>query len=75
MESASILNGEQPEAVLDSEIALNDPGSVARAHPSAAQSLTILTRFISASASTRWRRQRGTYQFVDEVNSELDENE
>ena len=57
MESASILNGEQPEAVLDSEVALNDPGCVARAHPSAAQSLAKLTRFILASASTRWPRQ------------------
>ena len=35
MESAPILNGEQPEAVLNSEIALNDAGCVARAHPSA----------------------------------------
>ena len=75
MESAPILNGEQPEAIQDSEIALNDPGCVARAHHSATLSLTKLTRFILASVSTRWPRQRGTYQFVDEVNSELDENE
>ena len=32
-ESMPILNREQPEAVKDSEAALNDPGCVARAHP------------------------------------------
>ena len=37
-ESQSILNGEQPEAVEDSEVALNDPGCIARAHPTAALS-------------------------------------
>ena len=31
-----ILNGEQPEDVEDSEVALNDPGCIARAHPTAA---------------------------------------
>ena len=35
-ESTSILNGEQPEAVEDSEVALKDPGCVARAHPTTA---------------------------------------
>ena len=28
-----ILNGEQPEVVEDSQVAMNDPGCVARAHP------------------------------------------
>ena len=37
-ESAPILNGEQPEAVKDSEVALNDPGCVTRAHPTTALS-------------------------------------
>ena len=31
-----ILNGEQPEAVEDSEVALNDQGCIARTHPTAA---------------------------------------
>ena len=34
METAPILNREQPEAVQDSEIALNDPGCIAKANPS-----------------------------------------
>ena len=33
-----ILNGEQPEVFKDSEIALNDPGCIAGAHPTAALS-------------------------------------
>ena len=37
-ESRPIHNGEQPVAVEDSEIALNDPGCIARAHPTAALS-------------------------------------
>ena len=37
-ESVPILNGEQPGAVEDFEVALNDPGCVARAHPTAALS-------------------------------------
>ena len=37
-EPRPILNGEQPEAVEDSEIALNDPGCIVRAHPTAALS-------------------------------------
>ena len=37
-ESRPILNEEQPEAVEDSEVALNCPGCVARAHPTAALS-------------------------------------
>ena len=37
-ESRPILNGEQPEAVKDYKIALNDPGSIIRAHPTAALS-------------------------------------
>ena len=37
-ESTPILNGEQPEAVEDSEVALNDPGCVAGAHPTTALS-------------------------------------
>ena len=37
-ESVPILNGEQPGAVEDSEVALNNPGCVARAHPTAALS-------------------------------------
>ena len=37
-ESMPILNGEQPEAVEDSEIVLNDLGCIARAHPKAALS-------------------------------------
>ena len=37
-ESTLILNGEQPEAVEDSEVALNDPGCVARAQPTTALS-------------------------------------
>ena len=37
-ESRPILNGEQPEAVEDSAIALNGPGCIARAHPTAALS-------------------------------------
>ena len=32
-ESEHILNGEQPEAVEDSEVALHDPGYIARTHP------------------------------------------
>ena len=35
-ESAPILNGEQPKAVKDFEVALNDPGCVTRAHPTTA---------------------------------------
>ena len=38
LESTPILNGEQPEAVEDSEDALNDPGCVARARPTTALS-------------------------------------
>ena len=34
-ESVPFLNGEQPETVKDSMVALNDPGCVARAHPTA----------------------------------------
>ena len=37
-ESTPILNGDQPEAVEDSEVALNDPGCVARFHPTTALS-------------------------------------
>ena len=37
-ESAPILNGEQPKAVKDSEVALNDPECVTRAHPTTALS-------------------------------------
>ena len=37
-ESAPILNGEQSKAVKDSEVALNDPGCVTRAHPTTALS-------------------------------------
>ena len=37
-ESEPILNGEQPEAVEDLEVVLNDPGCIARAHPTAALS-------------------------------------
>ena len=37
-ESTPILNGEQPEAVEDSEVALNDPGCVTTAHPTTALS-------------------------------------
>ena len=37
-ESAPILNGEQPDTIEDSEVALNDPGCVARAHHTAALS-------------------------------------
>ena len=37
-ESAPILSGEQPVAVEDSEIALNDPRCVGRAHPTTALS-------------------------------------
>ena len=33
-----MLNGEQPEAVEDSKVALNDPGCIARGHPTAALS-------------------------------------
>ena len=36
-----ILNGVQPEAVEDSKVALNDPRSVARAHPTTALSYEI----------------------------------
>ena len=35
-ENEPILNGEQPEAVEDSEIALNDAVCIARAHPTVA---------------------------------------
>ena len=35
-ESTPILNGDQPEAVEDCEVALNDPGCVARFHPTTA---------------------------------------
>ena len=34
-ESEPILNGEQPEAVKKTEVALNDPGCIPRAHPTA----------------------------------------
>ena len=38
-ESRPILNGEQPAAIEDSEVAVNDPGFyIARAHPTAALS-------------------------------------
>ena len=37
-ESAPILNGEQPKAVKDFEVALNDPECVTRAHPTTALS-------------------------------------
>ena len=37
-ESTPILNGEQPEAVEDSNVALNDHRCVARAHPTTALS-------------------------------------
>ena len=37
-ESEHILNGEQPEAVDDSEVALHDPGCIARTQPTAALS-------------------------------------
>ena len=35
-ESMPILNGDQPEAVEGSKVALKDPGCVARAHPTTA---------------------------------------
>ena len=38
LESMPILNRKQPDAVKDSKVALNDPGCVARAHPTAALS-------------------------------------
>ena len=37
-EPEPILNGEQPETIEDFEVALNDPGCVVRAHPTAALS-------------------------------------
>ena len=37
-ESEHILNGEQPEAVEDCKVALNDPRCIARTHPTAALS-------------------------------------
>ena len=37
-ESAPILNEEQPEAVEDSDVALNDPRCITRAYPTAALS-------------------------------------
>ena len=37
-ESEHILNGGQPEAVEDSKVVLNDPGCIARTHPTAALS-------------------------------------
>ena len=37
-ESTPNLNAEQPKAVEDSEVVLNDPGCVARAHPATALS-------------------------------------
>ena len=37
-ESEHILNGEQPEAVEDSKVVLNNPGCIARAHPTDALS-------------------------------------
>ena len=37
-ESRPILNGEQPEAVEDSKIAMNDHECIVRAHPTAALS-------------------------------------
>ena len=37
-ESSPIINGEQPETTEDSEVALNDPRCIARAHPTAALS-------------------------------------
>ena len=60
-ESRPILNGEQPEAVEDSEVAPNDPKCIARDHPTADLSifrsgLTKLTRFVLASTRTRWPR-------------------
>ena len=44
-----ILNGEQPEAVEDSEVALKDTGWIVRAHPEMKSMLTKLTRFVLAS--------------------------
>ena len=37
-ESTPISNGEQPEAVEDSPVALNNPGCIARARPTTALS-------------------------------------
>ena len=65
-ESRPILNVEQPEAVEDSKIALNNPGCIVRAHPTAALSdsgLTKLSPFVSASRHTEWPRLR----FLDYV--------
>ena len=63
-----ILNGEQPEAVEDSEVALKDTGWIVRAHPEMKSGLTKLTRFVLASTHSRWPHQKGTYRLLDEVN-------
>ena len=62
-ESRPILNGEQPEAVEDSKIGMNDHECIVRAHPTAALSdsdpgLTKLSPFVSASRHTEWPRLR-----------------
>ena len=51
-ESTPILNGEQPEAVKDSENALNDPGCIQQLLYLIEIGLTKLTRFVLASAHT-----------------------
>ena len=63
-ESRLILNGEQPEAFEDSEVALNDPGCIARAHPTAALSDSDPEQIVLASTHTRWPR----LQLFDKVN-------
>ena len=62
-ESRPILNGEQPEAVEDSKIALNDPGCIVRAHPTAALSdsdlgLLNYRRLFRLTKHTQWPRLR-----------------
>ena len=53
-ESAPILKVNQPESVEDFKVAMNNPGCVTRAHPTAALSVTKLTRYVLASAHNRW---------------------
>ena len=68
-ESAPILNGEQPKAAKDSEVALNDASSelILQLLYRIENGLIILKRFVLASAHTRWPPLRGTYRLSDEV--------
>ena len=78
-ESEPILNGEQPEAIENSEVALNDHGCTANAHPTTALSDfdpgLLNYRDLFWLLHTRWPRQRGTYRLLDETYLDEDSSE